>query len=158
MYKNILVPLDGSPTAELALKEAATLAQLSGATLQLLHIVDAMEHITGFERPSVHINDIRPRFMAAGQAVLDQAQAQLRAQDVQAASTLLESPGARVSEQIAEQARKLSADLIVMGTHGRRGVDRLLIGSDAEQTARIASVPVLLVRAREAALTPPVQG
>ncbi|MFT4266401.1 MAG: universal stress protein [Xenophilus sp.] len=151
MYKNILVPLDGSPTAELALEEAAVLARLSGATLQLLHIVDAMEHITGFEPPAVHISDIRPRFMAAGQAVLDRAQARLQAQGVAVAGTLLESPGARVSELIAEQARRLGADLIVMGTHGRRGVDRLLIGSDAEQTARIASVPVLLVRAREAA-------
>lgn len=151
MYKNILVPLDGSPTAELALQEAATLARLSGATLQLLHIVDAMAHITGFEPPAVHIGAIRPRFMAAGQAVLDRAQAALQAQGVAAVGTLIESPGARVSELITEQARQLGADLIVMGTHGRRGVDRLLIGSDAEQTARIASVPVLLVRERAAA-------
>jgi nucleotide-binding universal stress UspA family protein len=56
-----------------------------------------------------------------------------------------------VSELIAAQATRLGADLIVLGTHGRRGVDRLLIGSDAEQLARIAPVPVLLVRERRAA-------
>lgn len=151
MYKTLLVPLDGSATAQLALDEALVLARLSGATVQLLHIVDAMEHITGFEPPSVHIGDIRPRFLQAGQQILEQAAALLQAQGVAVHTTLLESRGERVSELIAAQATRLGADLIVLGTHGRRGVDRLLIGSDAEQLARIAPVPVLLVRERRAA-------
>jgi nucleotide-binding universal stress UspA family protein len=82
MYKNLLVPLDGSATAQLALDEALVLARLSGATVQLLHIVDAMEHITGFEPPAVHIGDIRPRFLRAGQQILEQAAALLQAQGV----------------------------------------------------------------------------
>jgi nucleotide-binding universal stress UspA family protein len=151
MYKTLLVPLDGSATAQLALDEALVLARLSGATVQLLHIVDAMEHITGFEPPAVHIGDIRPRFLQAGQQILEQAAALLQAQGVAVHTTLLESRGERVSELIAAQATRLGADLIVLGTHGRRGVDRLLIGSDAEQLARIAPVPVLLVRERRAA-------
>lgn len=151
MYKTLLVPLDGSATAQLALDEALVLARLSGATVQLLHIVDAMEHITGFEPPAVHIGDIRPRFLQAGQQILEQAAAVLQAQGVAVHTTLLESRGERVSELIAAQATRLGADLIVLGTHGRRGVDRLLIGSDAEQLARIAPVPVLLVRERRAA-------
>ena len=151
MYKTLLVPLDGSATAQLALDEALVLARLSGATVQLLHIVDAMEHITGFEPPAVHIGDIRPRFLRAGQQILEQAAALLQAQGVAVHTTLLESRGERVSELIAAQATRLGADLIVLGTHGRRGVDRLLIGSDAEQLARIAPVPVLLVRERRAA-------
>ncbi|HVR49342.1 MAG TPA: universal stress protein [Pseudorhodoferax sp.] len=150
MYKTLLVPLDGSATAQLALDEALVLARLSGASVQLLHIVDAMEHITGFEPPAVHIADIRPRFLKAGQQILDQAAALLAAQGVAVRTTLLESRGERVSELIAAQATRLGADLIVLGTHGRRGVDRLLIGSDAEQLARIAPVPVLLVRERRA--------
>ncbi|CAN7601398.1 universal stress protein [Pseudorhodoferax sp. LjRoot39] len=151
MYKTLLVPLDGSATAQLALDEALVLARLSGASVQLLHIVDAMEHITGFEPPAVHIGDIRPRFLQAGQQILEQAAALLQAQGVAVHTTLLESRGERVSELIAAQATRLGADLIVLGTHGRRGVDRLLIGSDAEQLARIAPVPVLLVRERRAA-------
>jgi len=151
MYKTLLVPLDGSPTAQLALDEAAALARLSGAGVHLLHIVDAMEHITGFEPPAVHIGDIRPRFLQAGRDILDRAAQALAAQGVASASTLVESSGERVSELIAAHAAKIGADLIVLGTHGRRGVDRLLIGSDAEQLARIAPVPVLLVRARRAA-------
>lgn len=151
MYKTLLVPLDGSATAQLALDEALVLARLSGASVQLLHIVDAMEHITGFEPPAVHIGDIRPRFLQAGRQILEQAAALLAAQGVAVHTTLLESHGERVSELIAAQATRLGADLIVLGTHGRRGVDRLLIGSDAEQLARIAPVPVLLVRERRAA-------
>ena len=61
-------------------------------------------------------------------------------------TVLVEHAAARVSERIVDQAKSWGADLIVMGTHGRRGVGRVLLGSDAEQTARIAPVPVLLVR------------
>ena len=61
-------------------------------------------------------------------------------------TALVESQGERVSEIVVEQARAWPADLIVIGTHGRRGVDRVLMGSDAEQIARRAPVPVLLVR------------
>lgn len=151
MYQKILVPLDGSATAQLALAHAAQLARLNGAAVQLLHIVDAMEHITGFEPPAVHIGDVRPRFLKAGQDLLAAAQSQLSAQGIAVLTTLLESRGERVSELIADQAARQAADLIVMGTHGRRGVERLLIGSDAEQVARIAPVPVLLVRERRPA-------
>ena len=149
MYKHILVPLDGSPTGALALKEAASLAKLCGATLHLLHIVDSMQHITGFEPPMVHITDVRPRFMQAGQDVLDEACQKLAEHGVAVTPLLLENPGARVAELIVDNAQRLGVDLIVMGTHGRRGVNRLLLGSDAEQTVRLAGVPVLLVRARE---------
>jgi nucleotide-binding universal stress UspA family protein len=148
MYKNLLVPLDGSPTAQLALDEAAMLAHLSGATIHLLHVVDALQHITGFEPPAIHIADVRPRFLQAGQQLLDDAAAVLRAKGLTVQTKLMETAGARIAEVIADQAANGAADVIVLGTHGRRGVERLLIGSDAEQLARIAPVPVLLVRAR----------
>ena len=59
-------------------------------------------------------------------------------------------PG-RVCDVVVEQAKEFGADLIVLGTHGRRGVSRLLVGSDAEQIVRVAPVPVLLVREASAA-------
>jgi nucleotide-binding universal stress UspA family protein len=148
MYQKILVPIDGSTTSQRALVEAAQLAQLSGASLVLLHIVDDAAHVNGFERPAAYLSDIRPRFLAAGQALLDAAKAGLAGTPRVVDTALIECCGDRVSERIVEHATKIGADLIVLGTHGRRGVDRLLIGSDAEQVARLAPVPVLLVRQR----------
>ena len=63
-------------------------------------------------------------------------------------TALVDSVGQRVSDIILDQAAAWPADLIVIGTHGRRGVDRVLMGSDAEQVARRSPVPVLLVRLR----------
>lgn len=146
MYSRLLVPLDGSPTSLLALDHAAALARLSGATVVLLHVIEPLRHSTGFERPKVYIEEVRPRFLAAGQALLDEAATRLRQDGIAVETALLESSIERVSEQIAHQADASRCDLVILGTHGRRGVDRLLLGSDAEQVARIAPVPVMLVR------------
>ena len=146
MYSRLLVPLDGSPTALLALEHAAALARLSGATVVLLHVIEPLRHSTGFERPRVYIEDVRPRFMATGQALLDEAANRLREDGIASETVLLESSTERVSEQIARQAEARQCDLVILGTHGRRGVDRLLLGSDAEQVARTAPEPEKLVR------------
>ena len=66
-------------------------------------------------------------------------------------TVLFDGLGGRLCDRVAEQAKDWRADLIVLGTHGRRGVSRVLLGSDAEQVLRTAPVPVLLVRASEAA-------
>jgi nucleotide-binding universal stress UspA family protein len=71
---------------------------------------------------------------------------------------LLECFATRTSEIVIAQAQAWKADLIVLGTHGRRGIGRLLVGSDAEQIVRGASVPVLLTRAEEVAAAAPVDG
>lgn len=148
MYSRLLVALDGSPTSALALDHAAALARLSGAAVVLLHVIEPTRHSSGFERPKVYIDEVRPRFLAAGQAMLDEAANRLREQGIAAQTLLLENGVERVSEQIARQAETSGCDLIVLGTHGRRGVGRLLLGSDAEQVARVATVPVMLVRQR----------
>lgn len=146
MYSKLLVPLDGSATARLALGHAALLARLSGAKVVLLHIVDEMKHSNGFERPQVYIHEVRPGFLVAGQALLDEAAGQLSQENIQIETVLLESKGVPVSELIAKQAVVTGSKLVIMGTHGRRGMNRLLLGSDAERVARIAPVPVMLVR------------
>ncbi len=163
MYSRLLVPLDGSPTSHLALDHAAVLARLSGATVVLLHVIEETEHSNGFERPKVYFEEVRPRFLAAGQALLDQAAGRLRQGGIAVETVLLESGGKRVSELIAQQADAARCDVVVLGTHGRRGVGRLLMGSDAEQVARIAPIPVMLVRhphraAATATGQPPAQG
>lgn len=146
MYKRLLVPIDGSDTANLALNHALALARLNGATIVLLHIIEEWKHSNGFERPKVYIQQVRPGFLAEGQALLDRTASGLRQDGVAVETLLVESHAERVSELIADQAETSACDLVILGTHGRRGYERLLLGSDAEQVARISPVPVMLVR------------
>ncbi len=146
MYKKILVPLDGSSTSNLALEHAVALARLSGGSVLLFHVIEELAHSNGFERPKIYIEQVRPRFIANSQAILDKASERLRQEGVNVETLMLESGGKRASELIAEQAKASGCDIVILGTHGRRGVERFLMGSDAEQVARIASVPVMLVR------------
>ena len=149
MYQRIFVPIDGSATSTQGLDEAIKLAKLTGASLRLIHVVDALTFATGFEPYAAYANDVIPIMMEAGQKILDQGKARAEANGVKVDTLLLDSLAARVSDTIIEQAKAWNADLIVIGTHGRRGVGRWLLGSDAEQIVRMAPVPVLLVRATE---------
>lgn len=149
MYQRIFVPIDGSSTSNRGLDEAVKLAQLTGASIRLLHVMDTWSVATGLESYGVYVADVIPRMKEAGELLLTQAKTRLQAQGVKVDSVLLDSLTTRVSEAVIEQAKAWGADLIVIGTHGRRGVGRLLLGSDAEQIARMATVPVLLVRATE---------
>ena len=143
MYLRILVPIDGSGTAERGLDEAIALAQRLGSTLRILHVVDArMLGAAGcvYAPPEQLVDDWR----IAGERLVPAAVERARAQGVKAESTVRCDPGRRVHELILEEAA--NADLIVMGTHGRDGLPRVLLGSDAEFVLRESPVPVLLVR------------
>lgn len=148
MYTVILVAIDGSPTSSNALDEAVGLARLSNARLHVVHIVDPIKHMTGFERPEVYVREILPALLREGEAVLSKARAQAEAAGVQADTALIESKGEPVWQLLVNDAKASGASLVVVGTHGRKGVNRVLMGSDAEQVARHAPVPVLLVRPR----------
>jgi nucleotide-binding universal stress UspA family protein len=146
-YKRILVPVDGSPTSKAGLREAIGLAKAQGAQLQLVHVAD--QHylaLMGLES-AAGLNDMMDSVKKAGRSVLRNAQATARKAGVDASVVLLETLTGPAADPIVKQARKWRADLIVIGTHGRRGVRRLLMGSDAEQIVRNAPVPVMLVRA-----------
>jgi nucleotide-binding universal stress UspA family protein len=145
-YKRILVPVDGSPTSKAGLKEAIELAKGQGAQLQLVHVAD--QHyvaMMGLDS-SAGINDLMQSTKQAGRSILKNAQAATRKAGVEASAVLLETLTGPAADPIIKQAKKWGADVIVLGTHGRRGVRRLLMGSDAEQIVRYAPVPVLLVR------------
>ena len=146
MYQRILVPIDGSPTALQGLAEAIRLAQMSAGQLRLLHVVDELSIIMGMAPYATPPEDLFATMRKQGQSVLDQAREQAIGQKVAADGVLLESMGGRLADLVVEQARSWPADLIVLGTHGRRGLGRMLLGSDAEQILRNAPVPVLLVR------------
>ena len=150
MYSRILVPVDGSSTAECGLAEAIGLAARLGSSLHLLNVVDArllFAEVSAYAPPDQLIEDWR----AAGQRLVDAAIAKAKAKGVAADGVVRCDPGMRVCDVILEEARQSGAELIVMGTHGRRGLSRVALGSDAELVLREASVPVLLVRQPAAA-------
>lgn len=150
MYRNILVPVDGSPTSNAGLAEAIQLARQVGARIRLLHVVDQMPLAVSAEGFGVMSIDVLSLLKESGQQVLAQAKAQVDAAGIPVDMLLIDSPNGRLSDHVTAQAREWPADLIVIGTHGRRGIGRMLMGSDAEQVLRHAPVPVLLYRAKEA--------
>lgn len=147
MYQRILVPVDGSPTSNAGLAEAIKLAKLTGAQLRLLHVVDELPFALGAEGGSAVAAEVLALGRQAGERILQDARTQVRDAGIAVDTVLSDAIGGRISEFVAEQARLWDADLIVVGTHGRRGVGRWLLGSDAELILRTAPVAVLLVRA-----------
>ena len=150
MYQKILVPVDGSPTSTLGLTEAVRLAGVTGARLHLLHVADVLSLAIAGEGYTGASVDLLAAVREGGEGILAAARQTVEAAGVPVDASLLENTAGRVAELIADEALRWGADLIVLGTHGRRGVGRLMLGSDAEQLLRIAPVPVLLVRDRNA--------
>src|SRR5690349_6117546 len=144
MYKNILVPVDGSGPSTRGLAEAVNLAKSEGATLHLVHVVNELVFMDG-DIPELYDVVVRS-LREGGQAVLESAATYVRRNELEPKTYLMERFGGRASDTIVDQAKEVGADLIVMGTHGRRGVSRLTMGSDAELVVRSACVPVLLVK------------
>ena len=145
MYQRILVPVDGSYTSTLGLQEAIRIAIDQRARLRIIHVVDELVVAQNFEG-FINTGDLVGALRDAGKKTIQNALALARKHDLKAEASLFESLGGRVSEFIAKEAKKWRADLIVMGTHGRRGVTRMVLGSDAEAVLRVTPVPVLLVR------------
>lgn len=146
MYKRILVPLDGSAAADRGLREAIRLARQQRATLRLLHVID-QSAMAAYPEPGFYAPDLLEVLESRGRKLLDAASKRARKHKIRV-DTFLYSRYARVADVIVKQARVWRADIIVLGTHGRRGMVRLLMGSDAEQVLRNSPVPVLLVRAQ----------
>ena len=145
MYQRILVPVDGSHTSTLGLQEAIRIAIDQRAHLRLISIVDELVVATYLE--GFNANELIDALRDSGKKAIKNALALTGKHDLNANASLIETMGGRVSDVIIREAKKWKADLIVMGTHGRRGVNRMLLGSDAEAVLRAAPVPVLMVRA-----------
>jgi nucleotide-binding universal stress UspA family protein len=150
MYKRMLVPVDGSPASMLGLQHAVGLAKPLGARIRLLNVVDELALVPAVDAYAlVDFTAMIAALKEGGQKVLDEAAAVAARNGVEAEKVQLESLGGHVSSVIVEDAKQWRADVICMGTHGRRGLNRLLLGSDAERVLREAVQPVLLVRAEE---------
>ena len=159
MYQRILVPVDGSATSERALQEAIRLAA-GKAQLRLVYVIEEIYPLDTEGYAYIDYATLREAVRHTGERVLAQvaektrhsgATAEIAAEEAQrlgatVETILLEAGGERIADVIEGEARNWPADLIVIGTHGRTGLSRLLLGSVAEGVARGASVPVLLVR------------
>ncbi len=146
MYQRVLVPVDGSPTSRKGLAEAIRLALLTGGRLRLLHVVNELFFATGYE---LYTGDVMGVLKEGGEKILSEAKEVVMAAGIGVDTVCRETFGGRLCDIVVEEATQWKADLIVIGTHGRRGIGRMLIGSDAEQIVRVAPVPVLLVRGSE---------
>jgi nucleotide-binding universal stress UspA family protein len=134
------------------------MARDQSATLFLLHVVDGMKVLQGFDGTLYVTQEYIEEFLAAlrkeGKKILAKAESQVKKEAIKCQAVLTETVGHAVADVIIEQAKKCRADLIVVGTHGRRGITRLVMGSDAEGVVRSSRVPVLLVRLPTAARRP----
>ena len=145
MYKRILVAIDGSSTSDLTLGEAIKLAKEQKAALRLVHVVDVAPAL----EPPYPFADYEKALREEGEKILATRATTAREAGIEADSKLIiiEMFGERIYDAIEEEAKDWAADLIVVGTHGRRGFRHLMLGSVAEGVIRVATKPVLLIRA-----------
>ncbi|MFZ5876482.1 MAG: universal stress protein [Nitrospirota bacterium] len=141
--KTILVPTDFSEGSQTALDYAVHLAKSFRAKIVLLHVIETTTYTMTEALQLVNVYTV---VKTAVEPVLDQMVQDLQRMDVSASRSMAQGAAAH---EIVSQARDVGADLIVMGTHGRRGVNHLLVGSVAERVVRTSTCPVLTVRQPE---------
>jgi len=145
-YRRILVPIDGSATSERALQEAIRLAD-GQSRLRLVYVLEEVFPLDTEGYAFIDYTTLQEAVRLTGERALAQAAERVRQSGMTVETALLEAKGERIASVIEGESRQWQAELIVIGTHGRSGLSRLLLGSVAEGVARGASVPVLLVRA-----------
>ena len=144
MFKRILVPLDDSEGSSRALDFAVQWSRVSGGKLRLVHYIDvqAFPNSLGYGDPVIQSAQ---RF---AKSFLDEKKSQLEKNNVQVETNLCLAIGKRLGQCISEDAAAWRADLIVLGSHGRKGIGRVLLGSGAEQIIRESPVPALVIPAK----------
>ena len=152
MFRRILVALDGSETSMRALTASLNLARQGGGRVRMVHVVEELAYLGGFDPYGASSGDLIKVIRENGAKVLANGLAAAQSAGVEADTVLYDNFGERLPEAVADAAKQWNADLIVVGTHGRRGMGRVLMGSGAEQIIRLSPVPVLVIRAPE---TPP---
>lgn len=147
MYRTILVATDGSDLSKHAVDHALGLAQLCQATLIALKVVPRYPQSYfegGLALQADEVGRIEQQWADEGQAVVDEIQRQAEEKGVKAHGVTVKSDV--VSDAIIATAKKHECDLIVMASHGRRGVQRLLLGSETQQVLTHSHTPVLVLR------------
>jgi nucleotide-binding universal stress UspA family protein len=137
MYRNVLIPTDGSEAADRAVTRALELARTFDATVHALYVVEPLQ-TAEYDAGSVY-ETLRAEGERATEAIAERA----READLRVETTVEVGVPHRT---ILEYTGEHGVDLIVMGTHGRTGLDRYLLGSVTEKVVRLSDVPVLTVR------------
>ena len=145
MFKRILVPVDPSRASSAGLRVAIALARQHKARVRLVHLA---KHIPAARRKGDGLTgqELYEAMKDQGSRFLEKQAALCRARAVRTETSLYVGLAGRPVRSVLADARKWRADLIVMGTEGRRGLRRAVLGSDAEEVLRRAAVPVLLTR------------
>ena len=148
MTSKVLVAIDDSAAAQKALDQAIQVAKCAGASLCIAWVADEaslLQHGMGLGS-YIDVDKVRDEMRKAGRQLLDGAAARAAAAGCTAQTRLVEATERRVAEMIVDAAIDWGADLIVVGAHGRRGIERMLVGSVAENLTRISPVSLMLVR------------
>ncbi|MHA3115510.1 universal stress protein [Acinetobacter sp. ANC 4635] len=143
-YKHILVPVDGSETSLAAVKQASSIAKAfsSKVTAVCVLAVDPFVAVE-FVNTDQFINDYVAKAKEEIQEILEQAKALFAQEGVTAETQILE--GQTIHKEIVEATKELGADLIVIGSHGRKGIKKLFLGSVTQAILSESTVPVLVV-------------
>lgn len=152
MFDQILVPIDGSPLSALALPVAAEMARCHHGTLTVLYVVPPLPMIYGEPAAAFDAAAASSSAKTEGQRLLDDARRSLGSPNIRLLCVQGGDP--RIAQAIADVAEQQRSSLVVMGTHGRSGLDHFFLGSVAEGVMRRVGVPVLLVRAPKPAASP----
>ena len=147
MYKRILIATDGSPLSNVAIKHGLSLAELSGATVIALKVVPRYPRSYFEGGMPVDITDVKrieTQWGNAAQAMVDKVKAQGAEQGVAVKAIIAKSD--LVAEAVISAAKKHKCDLIVMASHGRKGIKRLLLGSETQHVLTHSHIPVLVLR------------
>ncbi|MBP0593410.1 universal stress protein [Paraburkholderia sp. LEh10] len=153
MYNRILIALDGSDTASRALDIALYLTAEHGAQVLPLYVIDVP--MIAYDVPGFDPSIIRDALEEEGKRIASDASARIAKLSLTGAPRVVDvaTPGEDIAHRITETANEWRADLIVMGTHGRRGFRRMVLGSVAERVLRGAACPVLMIPANTAGST-----
>jgi nucleotide-binding universal stress UspA family protein len=147
MYQKILVAVDGSETSTQAVQEAIKLATNQHAKLRIIYVADS--NVVVGDGVQFDFKQYENSVRGYGLAILNKMESLAQAEGVAVESGIIENTehSVRIPEKIIQDASTWHADLLVIGTHGRRGFSHFMLGSVAEGIIRIAQTPVLLVRA-----------
>jgi nucleotide-binding universal stress UspA family protein len=148
MYSRILVAIDGGATSERGLREALALAADQKARLVVLNVINDFPLMVDVS--AMYIEESLQLMRRNADELMQAVRRRAAEVGVEIDAVVADSTGKRVADVVVDTARDHRCDLIVMGSHGRRGFNRLTLGSDAELVLRAAPVPLLIVRSAEA--------
>lgn len=149
MYEHILVAVDGSDVSSHALEHAIKLALDQRSELRILHVVDTTM-LFDSNSDFIDIAELEQNLLESGRRRLEKAKEIANEAGVKVETSLrkAEHYSERIAALIVDETDEWPADLLVLGTHGRRGLSHLFLGSVAEGVVRISKVPVLLIRSQ----------